>query len=178
MTTKYIILSMLSDRAQTGLELKKNIVNSFLYSRSDNNNQIYPELIKLTNQGMVDRNGNSNKKVYKITENGQLELEKWMKSTPEVSPVKNSFLFRLASSHSLNSNDITAMLEEYKNQLKLHLLMHQETIRREAKASEGSKNYIHYKDEIMRRITDIYENELQWVGHLQSGFHTEEDREL
>ncbi len=172
MTIKYAILGLLSWKPFTGYELKKVIAESAAMYWSGNNNQIYRTLVQLleeelvTNQVQYQENSPM-KKVYSITENGLMELKKWVGSAPELPEFKNVFLIQLAWADLLSFEELNALLLKYEEEVRLQLLMQQEKARRGNNVPKRTPREAFLGEMVTANIIDSYEKELNWVIKLR-----------
>ena len=122
-TLKYALLVMLNKQDMTGYELMKLFEGALAEFWSVKHSQIYPELKRLTEEGMVtytvEISGNVlEKKIYSITELGKQDFMNWlsqphkMKATP-----KEEFRLQLFYSSAL---DIERQIYILEDQLKQH----------------------------------------------------------
>ncbi|WP_455542470.1 PadR family transcriptional regulator [Intestinibacter sp.] len=100
-TLKYAILGLMNQKQMTGYDLTKQFestLNEFWHAK---HSQIYPELKKLTEEGLIEYHteisGSSlKKKVYSITENGKKDLHTWLlKSVPLTHTPKDEFRLKV-----------------------------------------------------------------------------------
>lgn len=122
-TLKYALLGMLNKQDMTGYELMKLFEGALAEFWNVKHSQIYPELKRLTEEGMVtfkiEISGSvMEKKLYSITEEGRKDFLTWlgqahkMKSTP-----KDEFRLQLFYSSALEPERQIYLLEE---QLRQH----------------------------------------------------------
>ncbi|RLB85228.1 MAG: PadR family transcriptional regulator, partial [Deltaproteobacteria bacterium] len=87
---KYAILGLLQYTDMHGYRIKEHIEQNFGHMWSINFGQIYPNLKKLHNDGLVEmtempQNGEKGppRKLYSITVKGKEEFAKWLETSPE-----------------------------------------------------------------------------------------------
>lgn len=119
---KYAILGLLLEKNMSGYEIKTEFEKSLTEFWYAKHSQIYPELKKLTEEGMTEFiteiTGNVlEKKVYSITEKGKEDFMNWIIMDEDISTPKDVFRLRLFFSHNL---DLENRLELIENQLKKH----------------------------------------------------------
>jgi len=90
MALKYSILGLLHYRDMHGYQIKKHIERHFGYMWSINYGQIYPNLKKLKEEGLVTMIEEENqgekgpsRKMYSITEKGRNAFMRWLERLPE-----------------------------------------------------------------------------------------------
>jgi PadR family transcriptional regulator, regulatory protein AphA len=173
MSINYAILGILSYRPMTGYDLKKIIQDSVFMHWSGNNNQIYKALTELHDNRLVintvELNENSpTKKIYSITNEGLKALKEWVLSPAEPNEIKKPFLIRLAWSMQLNTSEITRLLDQYEDQIKMQLLMEQ----RKSQDASFLPDRTQLESTIWEFINDniqrTYENELKWLNDLRN----------
>ncbi len=102
MSLKYSILGLLHYRDMHGYQLKKTIENQFGHMWTINYGQIYPNLKKLKDEGLVTMIEDANhgekgpsRKMYSITEKGNRVFREWLESLPEKNMIlRDPFLMR------------------------------------------------------------------------------------
>jgi PadR family transcriptional regulator AphA len=79
-----VILGLLSIAPRSGYEIKANVDRSTRYFWAASYGQIYPELRRLENEGLIEGeeapNGARRRRVYRLTAAGRAELEAWIRS--------------------------------------------------------------------------------------------------
>ncbi len=132
-TLKYAILGLLSQHPMTGYDIAKefndNAFANFWYAT---HGQIYPELRKLLQEGLVEydvviQGKVLEKKLYTITEAGCKEFIDWLASDEDLPPTpKDVFRLKTYFSQFINKADYAAMLhkEMDKHQYKFDCLKH------------------------------------------------------
>lgn len=121
---KYAILGLVNRKPMTGYDIKKafedRALTSFWHAE---HSQIYPELKKLVNEGMIryDTSVKGEKlktKLYSITDLGRNEFINWLKDDVEIERTyKDIFRLRTYFSDCLEQTDFLNLLE---SQLKQH----------------------------------------------------------
>lgn len=98
---KYAILGLLYQKPRSGYEMKLEFESTLNEFWSAKHSQIYPELKKLADDGLVEYHveivGNVlEKKQYSITEKGREDFLQWMKKDVEMPPTpKREFLLQM-----------------------------------------------------------------------------------
>lgn len=127
-TLKYALLGLLNQKSLTGYDLMKEFettVSEFWYAK---HSQIYPELKKLTDDGLVEFKVETvgsamQKKVYSITGKGREEFLDWMlEKCPLEHTPKSEFRLRVFFSSALEPQArlvlLQEQLEKYRGRLK------------------------------------------------------------
>ena len=114
---KYALLGMLSQESMTGYELMQEFETSLTEFWHAKHSQIYPELKKLTDEGMIEYSveisGNVlEKKVYTITEAGREDFLEWLAKDEPMQPTpKDIFRLRMFFSNQLETKQCLKLLE-------------------------------------------------------------------
>jgi DNA-binding PadR family transcriptional regulator len=122
-TLKYAILGLLNRRPMTGYDIGKEFNFQLAEFWSAKHSQIYPQLKKLVDEGLVvfdiEISGDVlEKKVYTITEKGEKDFLKWLKKDEPMEPTpKNIFRLRMYFSNNL---DVDTRMELLEHQLFQH----------------------------------------------------------
>jgi len=121
-STSYAVLGLLSfGRALSGYDLKKwadRILPSFYTSPAIS--QIYGELRRLEDLGLVDEHGDGaegprNKRLFRITPAGASALSRWVGDAPMSPPVlKHSVLLRVWLGHMAQPEQLRRMLTAHR----------------------------------------------------------------
>ncbi len=119
-TTSYAVLGLLTFGDElTGYELKQRADSTLrFYWVAPAMSQVYSELARLTDQGLVEPTTSADAgrrtTTYRITDAGRSALADWMAESRAGFPVlKHSVLLRLLIGHVGEPERIRAMLEEY-----------------------------------------------------------------
>ena len=83
MALRYALLGSLADQPRTGYALVKHFEQSLAYAWPASHSQIYPELARLLDEGLIEQAGSGarNSKTYAITESGLDEIRHWLRDT-------------------------------------------------------------------------------------------------
>src|SRR5262245_4290979 len=97
--TGKVILGMLAARPRSGYEIKQLVDNSARFFWAASYGQIYPELKRLEEAGLVKGNdasqGARQRKVYKLTAEGRRAAEAWIARQPDVYELRDEGLLQL-----------------------------------------------------------------------------------
>jgi DNA-binding PadR family transcriptional regulator len=97
--TAYVILGMLRKGRMSGYEIKALVDNSTRFFWAASYGQIYPELRRLSEAGLVEGadspTGGRKRTVYEITADGEEELKAWLRQPPEVFEMRDEGLLKL-----------------------------------------------------------------------------------
>lgn len=98
--TKYVILGLLNHEDCSGYDIKNRVDVALSQFWSAGFGQIYPTLKKLEEDGLIYHCDSSyaygpERKIYRITEEGKEELERWLKEPVEKEEVRYEILLKL-----------------------------------------------------------------------------------
>src|ERR1700754_4310040 len=83
MSLRYALLGALADSPRTGYALLKPFEQSFAYAGPASHSQIYPELARLLEAGLIEQAGTGARgsKTYAITDAGLEDVRRWLRET-------------------------------------------------------------------------------------------------
>ncbi|WKY45208.1 PadR family transcriptional regulator [Eubacteriaceae bacterium ES2] len=167
-TLKYAILGLINRESITGYDLSKvfnkDLVN-FWYA---NHSQIYPELKKLTAEGLITyeivlQGEKLEKKLYSITAAGQQDLYAWLATIDPLEPTPKD-IFRLKA-FFMETLPVQTILDHFESQLsqrlekvaKLENTMSSQAffLKKDSRISPEFCDYLVLKGAIMREKTYI-----------------------
>lgn len=103
--TAYVILGMVSREPRSGYEIKAAVDNTTRFFWAASYGQIYPELKRLSEVGLVEgidaSRGDRKRTVYAITADGEAELKDWLRKPPETAEMREEGLLKLFFSGAL-----------------------------------------------------------------------------
>ena len=112
--TAYVILGMVSREARSGYEIKAAVDNSTRFFWAASYGQIYPELKRLSEAGLVEgvdaSRGERKRTVYAITDAGMTALTDWLRQPPQTSEMREEGLLKLFFADVLPPEDAIATL--------------------------------------------------------------------
>lgn len=119
MALVHAILAVLVDRPCSGYDLRKRFEGSVGFFWKASFQQIYRELTKLEDQGLlqaqaVQQESRPDKKIYSVTAAGQQYLSDWIAQPAEVSPFRDDLLVKLFAGHLVDKQTILAELEQHR----------------------------------------------------------------
>lgn len=123
MSLKYALLGQLARGPQTGYGLAKSFASSLSYAWSSSRSQIYPELARLLEEGLIRQtaSGPRGSKVYETTPKGLSELRHWLRETEPDRGGRNELLLRIFLLFLLERDEAGAYLRREKELLELEL---------------------------------------------------------
>ena len=112
--TGYVVLGMLRLGLRSGYDIKQLVDKSTRFFWAASYGQIYPELKRLEEQGLVrgepDPQGGRRRRAYALTAEGEQTLDQWLKSPDAVSvEMRDSALLRLFFADNLPPEDAAAI---------------------------------------------------------------------
>jgi PadR family transcriptional regulator, regulatory protein AphA len=97
--TAYVILGMVSREPRTGYEIKAAVDNTTRFFWAASYGQIYPELKRLSEAGLVEgvdaSQGDRKRTRYAITPDGEQELKDWLRRPPQTTEMREEGLLKL-----------------------------------------------------------------------------------
>ena len=83
MALRYALLGALADQPRTGYALLKHFEQSLAYAWPASHSQIYPELARLLDDGLIEQTGSGarNSKTYAVTDVGLAEVRRWLRES-------------------------------------------------------------------------------------------------
>lgn len=117
MDVKTLCLGVLTERDQTGYEIKQHFEEAFSHFFVAGYGSIYPALAELMKRGLVDctsvpQEKRPDKKVYSITANGRAALVEELMGTPPRHKIRSEFLVLMYFAHLLPAEKVAALAEE------------------------------------------------------------------
>lgn len=115
MSLRFALLGLLDGHPSSGYDLTQRFAEGIgSYAWSAKHSQIYPELKKLTDDGLIEiaELGARGRKTYAVTASGREQLRRWLMSPPPASGVRNEFVLRLFLLSSLARPDAEQILHE------------------------------------------------------------------
>jgi PadR family transcriptional regulator, regulatory protein AphA len=108
--TARVLLGMIRKGARTGYEIKRLVDVSTRFFWAASYGQIYPELRRLEEAGMIegedDPNGGRQRRAYRLTAAGEAALDEWLRSEEEpIYELRDEALLKLFFSSELTKAD-------------------------------------------------------------------------
>jgi PadR family transcriptional regulator AphA len=104
--TGKVILGMLAARPRSGYEIKRLVDNSARYFWAASYGQIYPELKKLEQEGLItgtdSAQGARQRTVFKLTAQGRRAAKDWIAGPPEILETRDEGLLKLFFAGSID----------------------------------------------------------------------------
>lgn len=168
--THNAILGMLSIKPMSGYEIRQTMQQSTANFWSESDGQLYPALAKLTKLGLVSckatkKDNPREKKEYRITAAGKVELKKWLQQEAETHVIRNEFLLKLFFGANVSSEINLEHMRAYRYRTKSRLSGLIET---KKKAEQEYKDSPHAPYWIMSIDYGIQliQGQLVWCDHV------------
>lgn len=116
MSLRHALLGLLADHPASGYELTRTFEASLQqHAWHARHSQIYPELNKLADEGMVAvvGSGSRNRRTYDLTDDGRAELQRWLLSEPDSTGVRNESVLRMFLMPALDPDDARTVLARF-----------------------------------------------------------------
>ena len=113
MSLRYALLGLLAEEPASGYDLTRKFERALQrYAWHAQHSQIYPELNRLADEGLVAvvAEGARGRRTYAITDAGRADLRDWMLNPPDVFVVRNEFVLRLFLLTALDPEDARTVL--------------------------------------------------------------------
>ncbi len=122
-TLKYAILGLINRSPLTGYDITKSFNEGLVEFWYAKHSQIYPELKKLTDEGLISyetviQGEKLEKKLYTITEKGKKSFQKWLAKDDPLEPTPKD-IFRLKA-YFCDEMDIDTLSTQFQSALTKH----------------------------------------------------------
>ena len=96
-TLGHALLGVLAEGPRTGYALVRHLAQSIGYTWPASHSQVYPELAKLREAGLIRETGAAPRggRVYELTDNGLAEVRRWLRETEPSRTVRDEASLRL-----------------------------------------------------------------------------------
>lgn len=172
MSLKYGLLGLLTYYDMSGYDLKKTFDSSLQFMWSAKASQIYRELGKMEEEGLVsshieEQDRKFDKKVYSITSSGKDSFQKWIENFPDnlEVPVRDEFIVRVFFGENLSIENLIFEIKRFKKQREdaLEALLNVSKSAKEASIQEGiDKSYYFWSLTINKALKEI-KAEIEWA---------------
>ena len=113
MSLRHALLGALADCPRTGYGLLKHFEQSLAYAWPASHSQIYPELARLRDEGLIEETetGPRNSRTYALTEAGLEEVRRWLRETTPERRIRSDAALRTFFLWLLEPAEAEAQLE-------------------------------------------------------------------
>ncbi|MFD2615973.1 PadR family transcriptional regulator [Terrilactibacillus laevilacticus] len=131
---RYAMLTLLAREPLSGYDIKQQMNSRMGPFWKAGSNQVYPELAKMDDEGLVALYGVEQKdyrparKVYQITENGRQELIRWTIEPTKPEIIRDEFLLKAYNSWLVKPEEMIPQLREKKKEHEGKLTIYLEKI--------------------------------------------------
>jgi DNA-binding PadR family transcriptional regulator len=164
--TAYVILGMVRNEPRSGYEIKALVDNSTRFFWAASYGQIYPELKRLAEAGLVEPSdastGDRKRTRYAITADGEAELKDWLRRPPETTEMREEGLLKLFFSGALKPAEAVETLRSMRRQ-RLDLVGRLRSMEREKEAIEDP-----YPPMVLRMGIEFNEWFAEWCERMES----------
>lgn len=119
MSLRHALLGLLADRPHTGWSLLKHFEGSLAYAWPALHSQIYPELARLRDGGLIEQTGTGPRgaKTYELTPAGADEVRRWLRDVPPDRGARSDALLRVFFLWLLEPDEAAAHLRREREHL-------------------------------------------------------------
>ncbi len=113
MSLRHALLGSLADQPRTGYALLKHFEQSLAYAWPASHSQIYPELARLLEDGLIEQTetGARGSKTYALTSRGLEEIRSWLLETEPDRRVRSEAALRTFFLWALEPEEAATLLE-------------------------------------------------------------------
>ena len=113
MSLRHALLGALADEPRTGYGLLKHFEQSLAYAWPASHSQIYPELARLVEDGLIEQtaSGPRGSKTYAVTPAGRDEITRWLRETTPDRRVRSDAALRMFFLWLLEPEEAATQLE-------------------------------------------------------------------
>lgn len=174
--TSYLMLGMLRLGARSGYAIKKTADLSTKYFWPTSLAQVYPELARLEDAGLVSRSddphGARSRSAYRLTEEGETALLAWLRS-PRQAPVqiRDEGLLRLFFADALPPEDQIAVVRRLRESDQAAAIWTRTEIIPLADAAKQAGT--RFPALVAELSADIYAYSAEWLARLEARLEAE-----
>lgn len=143
MSLPHALLTALCEKAGSGLDLARRFDKSFGFFWSATHQQIYRELGRLEDQGLIQSetvpSARGQKKIYQLLPPGYDELKRWVPLEDEPTPYRESILVRLRAEAALGPLELAPTLRRRLEVHRQNLAAYLEIEKRDFATSNGTR---------------------------------------
>lgn len=179
MPLEHAILAFIEYQPMSGYDLKKFFDVSVAHFWSATQSHIYKALEGLEKKGwaesqVIPQEGKPNRKEYQITDEGRIELRRWLVTPLPLDPVREAALIQIFFSHFSSNEEIAALFEARMKEITEHLHILKNVA--QAAIDENAKQIGVERARQLWQITldygiDYYEFELAWHEKMLKKIH-------
>lgn len=161
MAVKHIFLALLSKKPMHGYDIKHAFEELLSGQWALNFGQVYTTLTRLERDGLIEieeikSEDKTEKKIYRLTEDGQVQLDQWLKQEAEWSVFQDEISFQISAYELIDRDKAAELLKSYQSYLLQ--LIGELVQKKKAINDEGSLTTWIFERNIMKAEAD-----LKWV---------------
>ena len=167
MSLRHALLGLLADSPHSGWQLLKHFEGSLAYAWPALHSQIYPELARLREAGLIEQTGTGPRgaKEYSLTASGRDEIERWLRETTPARATRDEALLRVFFLWLLDPEEAAAYLDR-EAEVQRRLLADLEHIASSAEPTSAKERSYRLALEYGLRIT---RTRLEWAEDAARG---------
>lgn len=168
MSLRHAILVLLKDQEASGYDLAREFANTIGLVWNATHQQIYLELSKLSESGMVQyqhipQDGKPDKKLYRITELGKEELVRWLHKPVQLARTRDAFMVKIAGGDLTDIEPLLGELHQLAVQRRERLAIF-ERLQRQAQLDNNADSVFNYL--VLRRGILDQQAWLKWADEV------------
>lgn len=148
----------------SGYDIKKHVNSALGAATQASYGTLYPTLHKLLAEGAVDvqevmQQGRPSKKIYRITDQGRREVQKWFKQPTAADQIRREFLLKLYLARDLPAREVLALVATRREETEAMLT-----------ALQTEKNSVTDPKEawVMDYALSVCQAEINWLEKVES----------
>ena len=160
MSLRHALLGVLTDEPRTGYGLLKHFEQSLAYAWPASHSQIYPELARLLEEGLIEQTGSGARgaKTYAATPAGVEEVRRWLHTEPD-RRVRSDAALRVFFLWLLEPDEAAAFLRAERDR---YLALHAELERIQAEEEPESPKQRAYRLALVGGLM-TFEARIRWA---------------
>jgi PadR family transcriptional regulator AphA len=167
MSHRHLVLGLLAEEPMTGYAIKKRVGKALKSVTHASYGTLYPTLHRLLAEGAIRLQEHPQtrrpvRKVYEITEQGQQELEAWLRRPAETDQVRREFLLKLFLARDLPPDDLRALIRQRQSetQAQIEELCQEQT--------RGNGEWPANQLWVLEYTLEMHQTELRWLNRLMA----------
>jgi len=177
MSLKFALLGIIDtgNRPYSGYELKNIFDSSMHFYWNATYTQIYSTLSRMHGDGLltmklVHQDNHPNKKLYSITDIGQIELKNWVAKPFEIQKVRNAMLVQITLADRLDNDQVVAMLDAYIIKVRARLeILQSDGVQGILYRARNDRERFFWQFSIEKGVL-TFERELDWAESMLAKF--------
>ncbi|RKX77641.1 MAG: hypothetical protein DRP87_08560 [Spirochaetes bacterium] len=171
--TRYLIMGLLSEGPMSGYDIRRITLERFRFFWSESFGQIYPELRRLEQDGLIarleEKDTPRHKKRFSLTEKGMEMLRQWLLSPAETEQMRFEVLLKCYFSYLAPKGTILNHVKDFRRRY-TDVLNQLLVIERELQVAPDSFNNHWYVLATVRLGIKTYRAYLSWAEEILNEF--------